>query len=336
MHWTGKVESVAFEIFGKPVAWYGIIITTAMLVGLFAAAWRLKKFNIKLDDLLEVFLIAIPLAVIFGRLGYVIPRFSEYFLVPDFGWADFVRIIAVWDGGITIMTGVPGGVLGGFIWCRWRKVDFLKALDVMICVVLLSQAIGRWGNFMNQELYGAAITDPSQQWFPLAVYIAREGGWFQALFFYEMVLNFLGFLIIMFFTDRVHMKGFGTAAYVAAYGIIRFIMEFFRDDGHIYDVVNYNQIICGLVGFGCLVFIAVRLVMLKKQGKRIWYPKGVPVDVVGSLWLKREDKKKDGDGSENNAEEEGKTPKKHFKSNKSKKRKSKKQNPVHNVLNPDE
>lgn len=319
MHWTGKVESVAFVIFGKPVAWYGIIITAAMLVGLFAAALRLKKFGIKLDDLLEVFLIAIPLAIIFGRLGYVIPRFSEYFLVPNFGWDDFVRAIAVWDGGITIMTAVPGGVLGGFIWCKWRKVDFIKVLDIMICVILLSQAIGRWGNFMNQELYGAEITDPAQQWFPWAVYIAKEGGWFQALFFYEMVLNFVGFLIIMFLTDRVHMRGFGTAAYVAAYGTIRFIMEFFRDDGHIYDVVNYNQIICGLIAVAAVAFIVVRLVMLKKEGKKIWYPKGVPVEVIGSVRLKPKDKKQD--DAEN--PEEIPVEKKRIKSNKSKKKKRK-------------
>ena len=172
IHWTGQVSPVAFTIFGRDIAWYGIIITCAMLAGLIAGTIRAKKIGMSFDDLVEVFICAIPLAILGARLGYVMVR-PEYF-PADFTWDDFVRIFAVWDGGLTIMTGVPFGVLGAWLWSKWRKVNFVDIADVVIPVVLLSQGLGRWGNFMNQEIYGAPITNPNMQWFPMGVYIASE------------------------------------------------------------------------------------------------------------------------------------------------------------------
>ncbi len=203
MHWTGKVQPIAFVLFGREVAWYGIIITTAMVVGLLVAVLLTKKIKLTSDDLLEMFLIAIPMAIIFARLGYVIVRPYEYFIIPNFNINDFINIFAIWDGGLTIISGAPGGILGGYLWCRWRKADFLRIADIAVCVLLLSQAIGRWGNFFNQEIYGAPITNEAWQWFPAAVYIAREGGFFQATFFYEMILNLIGFGVMLFISRRL-------------------------------------------------------------------------------------------------------------------------------------
>ncbi|MFI3228552.1 MAG: prolipoprotein diacylglyceryl transferase [Bacillota bacterium] len=276
--WTGNVQSVAFTVFGKDVAWYGIIITSAMLVGLFGAYIRCKKIGLTMDDLLEIFMIAIPLAVVCARLGYVFARPAQYLLVENFGWDDFVNIFAVWDGGLTIMTGVPGGILGGYIWCRWRKVDFLAGLDMIAPVVLLSQAIGRWGNFCNQEIYGAVITNANMQWFPMAVYIARDGAFHQALFFYEMVLNVLFFITIIVLSKRIKLKGFGILSYTGSYAFIRFVMEFFRDDGNIYDVINYTQLCCFIAAIACLAGIFILIYRSKKKGIRVWYKDKVPAN----------------------------------------------------------
>lgn len=284
IHWTGRVESVAFSIGNKDIAWYGIIITCAMLFGLFLAIKLGKKIKLKSDDMLEVFLIAIPVAVLCARLGYVIFRPSIYF-PSDFGWKDFVEIFAVWDGGLTIMTGAVGGVLGALIWCKWRKADFVTLIDTVIYVVLICQAIGRWGNFCNQEIYGAEIINPDNQWFPLAVYIARRGGWYQATFFYEFVLNIIGFVIIMMVQKRLDIRGKGFMLYGGAYGLIRFIMEFMRDDGDVYDVVNFNQIICGVVFVVCMGLLAYFIIMKKKKDERVWYGKGIPQKLIQPLRL---------------------------------------------------
>lgn len=280
MHWTGKVDSVAFTIFGRDIAWYGIIITLAMVTGLIVAMKRGKKVGLTSDDFLEIFMFAIPLAILFARLGYVMVRPDVYFNIPNFGWNDFVNVIAVWDGGLTIMTGVPGGILGGFLWSKWRKVDFITAADIIIPVVLLSQGLGRWGNFCNQEIYGGLITNTNLQWFPMAVYIANKGAFYQATFFYEMVMDIAAFFILISVQKRLKVRGAGLLGYLSSYCFIRFVMEFFRDDGNIYEKINYNQIICGIIAVAAFAALIAIIVIKIKKGERVWYAKGLPQELL--------------------------------------------------------
>lgn len=292
MHWTGRVQSVAFTIFGKPVAWYGIIITCAMLIGLVVGIRLAKRTKVKSDDLLELFLIAIPLAIVGARLGFVFAHFKSFFLVENFGWDNFVDIIAIWDGGLTIMTGAPCGILGGLIWCKWRKVNFLKLADSVICVILLSQALGRWGNFCNQELYGLAVTNPDLQFFPYAVFIAKEGGWFQAAFFYEFIANLMGFFIMLFLRKHLYLTGSGVLTYGFIYCTIRFIMEFFRDSTDILGIANTNQIFCSVAAIICLIIMAVLVILKTKKGEKIWYSHGIPDELYADVEPKRKAKTK--------------------------------------------
>lgn len=287
IHWTGKVQSVAFTIFGRPVAWYGIIITLAMLVGLVVAMCRGKRVGLSPDEFLEIFICAIPLAIICARLGYVMVRPEIYFRVENFGWKDFVNIFAIWDGGLTIMTGVPGGVLGAYLWSRWRKVDFIRGADLVIPVVILSQALGRWGNFCNQEIYGAAIANPNAQWFPLAVYIADRGGFYQATFFYEMMLNLTFFVAMMLIQQHMKVKGTGILMYLFSYPFVRFIMEFFRDDGNLYVTINYTQIICLMVAILSLAGIVVLCIRERQKGNTVWYKQKIPLSEWQDIHLNK-------------------------------------------------
>lgn len=286
MHWTGQINRIAFSFtIGSrniEVAWYGIILTLAMITALVVCIYRGKKYGLNLDSFIELFIICIPLAIIGARLGYVIIR-PEYFVKPDFGWSDFVAIFDVTEGGLTIMTGVPFGVLGGYIWTKVRKVDFWAAVDIILPVVLLAQGLGRWGNFMNQEIYGKLITNPSAQWFPLAVYIpfGREGsGFYQAAFFYEMVLNLLFFAIIIIVQKRLRLKGSGILMYIISYSFIRFLMDFTRDGGPKDDnVVLANLLFTALTTVIFSIIFVIRLIITQKNGEIIWYPKGVPDDL---------------------------------------------------------
>lgn len=275
--WTGNVKSVAFWIGDWPVQWYGIIITTAMLIGLIVGTKRLKKINVTSDDTLSLFLWAIPLAVIMARLGYVISRYEWYFTSP-YDWQAFVDTIAIWDGGLTIMWGVPGGVLGALIWSKIHKKNLLKVADIALPVVLLSQALGRWGNFCNQELYGQMITNPSAQWFPLAVYIADEQAFFQATFFYEMVLNIIGFFVLSYFVKHFDVKGLGTLSYATWYCLVRGSLEFIRDDGaSSFDgAVNLNMVICYTVAALAIILIVLLFFRKKKKGEQIFFKEGIP------------------------------------------------------------
>lgn len=290
IHWTGKVKPIAFTIFGRDIAWYGILITTAMLIGLIVAIRRAKKIGVTSDDMLELFMFVIPFAIVFARLGYVIFRPDEFFRVENFGWNEFVDVIAVWDGGLTIMTGVPGGILGAFIWTRWRKVDLVHLADAVMPVVLLSQALGRWGNFFNQEIFGRPITNPDFQFFPLAVYIERRGGFFQATFFYEMVLNILFFVALILILRHLRVKGAGLTMYVISYPFVRFIMEFMRDDEGFYKGVNFNQIICIILSVLAAGMFAYLIIRQQKKGEKVWYPKGIPAELYPVAKLKPKEK----------------------------------------------
>ncbi len=279
MHWTGKVTPVAFSIGKVSVAWYGILITIGMLISLAICVRRFKRINVKSDDVLTLFLICIPMAVIFARLGYVVSNYKYYFTSP-YDWDAFVNTIAIWKGGLTVMWGVPGGVLGGYIWCKMYKVDFVKAADLVLPTVLIAQVIGRWGNFFNQELYGQPVTDPTHQWFPLAIFIADEGGWYQATFFYEGVLNFIGFVVLAYLYYHVDIKGMGTLSYPAWYCLVRGSLEFIRaDEPNVVDkALGFNSVIlfCYLAAAICIGLIVFLGIRAQKKGQKIFYKKGIP------------------------------------------------------------
>jgi phosphatidylglycerol:prolipoprotein diacylglycerol transferase len=287
--WTGDVQRVAFIVFGRPVAWYGIIITFGMLVGLILAIYRTRKIKMDSGDVMELFIFVIPFAIVFARLGFVV--FRPEFFPKHFTWSDFVDIIAVWDGGLTILTGIPGGVLGAFLWCKLRKHDFINVSDRIAPVVLVSQAIGRWGNFFNQEIYGQPITNPDWQFFPVAVYIRDRAGYFQATFFYEMVLNLLFFAMLVIVLKRLRVKGAGILGYLFSYTLIRFIMEFMRDDLGFYKGVNFAQIICICVASLCLAAILVMTIVRIKKGEKVWYRKGIPDDKMPSAKISKAETK---------------------------------------------
>lgn len=268
------VEPIAFRIGSLSVAWYGIVITCGMLVALAISIHRLKRINVASDDVLTLFLICIPLAVIFARIGHVVSNISYYEAHPE-------KVIAIWEGGLTIMWGVPGGVLGGVIWAKIWKKDFFRCADLILPSVLIAQAIGRWGNFFNQELYGMEITNVAHQWFPLGVYIAREGAWFQATFFYEMVLNTIGFFVLGYLIRHIDVKGFGTLSYPAWYCLVRGSLEFIRagDPENVVDkAFGFNSVIlfCYLAAAICIVLMVVLCVCAKKKGRKVFFKNGIP------------------------------------------------------------
>ncbi|MDR0854865.1 MAG: prolipoprotein diacylglyceryl transferase [Christensenellaceae bacterium] len=280
IHWTGRVKSVAFTLGKVTVAWYGIIVTLGILAATATCVIHGKKKGLILDDWAELFLFVVPFSILIGRLGYV---FAQWEYVFDDGFS-FLEMIAVWEGGITITTALLGGVVGASVWALIRKKNILVVIDTLAICVFVGQAIGRWGNFMNQELYGQAITNTSQQWFPYAVFITRtmrDGtviplGWFQATFFYEAFADALGFVIGLILLKRIKFKGSGTLMYFGFYCTIRFVMEFYRQTEEIYENGNFTQVIVLIIAILSAITFAVLWIINVKKGNRVWYGKGVP------------------------------------------------------------
>lgn len=271
---TASDSRVAFSIGNLTVQWYGLLIVCGMLLGLLYACWQAKRVGLSSDDAVELFLWLIPLAIVFARLLYVIPRADEYFGNNGLeGWDKFVNVIAVWKGGITIIGGLVGGLLGAiFFTLRHKKqTNYLNVIDLVVVPVLIGQIIGRWGNFVNQEAFGLPITDEALQFFPFGVYITDPSGveeafrsivyshiqaggggnWFCATFFYEGVWNTIGAIFCVLMWSKNYQKkypGILMIFYLFWYCIGRYWLEFLR-----MDAVPVTKTACLIVAILALV-----------------------------------------------------------------------------------
>lgn len=244
---AAKSREIAFEIGNLSVRWYGLILTFAMVLGLIWIIFYGKKKGYTSDDMIELFLWIIPLAVIFARIVYVIVRPAPtdgYFPVEGWGFKElfdgytkphtFVNLFAIWNGGITIIGGVIGGIIGGAIFAHKKHFKLSSLFDIAIPVLLFAQGIGRWGNFINQEAYGLAVTNPAWQWFPFAVQIGQN--YYAATFFYAFVWNVTGAVLIFLATRKCKVTGMSVFMYLTWYCFKRGILEFIR-----LDAVGYHE-----------------------------------------------------------------------------------------------
>jgi phosphatidylglycerol:prolipoprotein diacylglycerol transferase len=264
-----SINKVAFSIGSLTVEWYGIIITSAMLLCVLYCMHEAPRIGLTRDDVLEMFLWVVPLAVVFSRLFYIVPRADHYF--PWDSWQAFVDAWAIWKGGITIIGGIAGGFLGGlFYWLRKRRsVKFGQLADLVIPTLLFAQAIGRWGNFINQEAFGVAINNPSLQWFPFAVYIDNAAGfadgWYAATFFYESVLNTIAALIaFLIWRKNKRYPGILIFFYFAWYFFIRALLEYIRLDA-VPVTQTLSFVIFPLAILGGIAYIVIQNRRLKKK-----------------------------------------------------------------------
>ena len=254
------VDRVAFEVFGVPVYWYGIIITSAIVLDFFLLGYFCRKFGYDKDMPFDLVLSAVLLGIVGARLFSVI--FDSGASIADF--------FNFRDGGMSIVGALIGGVIGVGIYCLIKKTNFFLVTDALAPLVLFSQSIGRWGNFFNGEVYGKLITNSAYQWFPLAVKVGNN--WYQALFFYESILNLLGAILILclFFKFRKNF-GIATGAYLIYYGTVRFFLEPLRDAEFILRLgkLPISQIMSAVMVIVGIAIIVVAIVNHKKKSKEL-------------------------------------------------------------------
>ncbi|MCR5553541.1 MAG: prolipoprotein diacylglyceryl transferase [bacterium] len=248
------LDRVAFTIFGFDVYWYGLIIACAILVAFCLSFILTKPKGLSKDMPIDVFLAIVPLGIICARLFSVI--FDSQTTILDF--------FKFRDGGMSIIGAILGGVIGILILCKIKKYKFLQVSDLIVPVLILAQAIGRWGNFANGEVYGWVINNPSFQFFPIAVDIS--GTWHMALFFYEFVFNILGAVMLFLLYYKTKKTGICTGAYLVYYGIVRLVLETFRDSQFILRLwgLPISQIISGIF---IIVGIIILILVNKKEKK---------------------------------------------------------------------
>lgn len=246
-------DPVAFNLFGKNVYWYAIIICVGMILAMLYAHFNAEKSGLKKDDVLDLAIVIIPVAVVCARLFYV--------LTDDVKQKTFTEVIAVWDGGISIIGALIGGGIAVAAVALVKKRSLLDTLDLVVRCVLIGQIVGRIGNFINVEVYGIETA------LPWGMYIESYGYAVHPLFLYEMLWNLIGFVILHCIAKKKHFSGEIFFGYVAWYGLGRAFLELLRDpeyilSGHISHILAVLAFIIGAV---CLVIFGIRAVRKSKH-----------------------------------------------------------------------
>ena len=248
-----------FSIFGFEIKFYGIIIALGMLIAIIIAVYNTKYRGLKSDDIYTVALFVLPLSILGARSYYCI--FSDYSYT-------FLEFIDIRSGGMAIYGGVIGGALGILLYCLIFKKNFIKIADVAVVSLILGQAIGRWGNFFNQEAYGYEITNKAMQWFPFGVFIESNNAWHLATFFYESMCNFAIFALLMVLIRKTKTPGIITGAYLIGYGLVRCLIEGLRTDSLYWGIFRVSQVLSViLILAGIIIILLVKLIPRWKKSK---------------------------------------------------------------------
>ncbi|MFM1581790.1 prolipoprotein diacylglyceryl transferase [Helcococcus bovis] len=219
---------VAFSFLGIDVYWYGVLIVTGMILAVYLVSRELKRLGENPDLIYDIAIWVLPASIIGARLYYVIFEFGRY----DNIW----EMINVRDGGLAIHGGVIAAVLVGFIYSKIKRINFFKVSDLVAIFMPLAQAIGRWGNFINNEAHGGLTNAP---W---ALII--DGQKYHPTFFYESLGNFLIFLgLFIYYRKKSPNTGKLTSLYMIFYGILRFFVESLRTDSLWWGPIRVAQLV---------------------------------------------------------------------------------------------
>jgi len=271
---TIHADRIAFSIFGLDVYWYGIIITTAVVLGILYAIKSAKTVGLIPDNVFEMAFWGVLAGVAGARLYFVIFSGEKYDLIT--------AIVGIRDGGLAIYGGIIGSVIGASIVAKLSKIKFAPFADLVGAGFLLGQGIGRWGNFFNQEAFGKA-TASNLPWGMTGDIINRSpavmaeqstlGSQGYALvhpcFLYESLWCLLGFALLYFYTRKLKsFDGEVFLLYVAWYGTGRALIEPLRTDSLMLGNLKVSLLLAiASAVFALGVFVYFKFILSKKRIK---------------------------------------------------------------------
>ena len=225
--------------------YYGLIIAIGLVLAVIYACRRGDKFGLKEDDILDGVIWVTPFAIVCARIYYCAFSWEEYA-------ADPISVLYIWNGGIAIYGGVLGAILGMAVMSRIKKVKFTAVLDLILMSFLIGQSIGRWGNFMNREAFGAA----TDSFFKMGLYNTRTNAveYYHPTFLYESVWNLCGFVLLHFLSKKRKYDGQIALSYAAWYGLGRCMIEGLRVDSLWWGPFRVSQL---LAGISCIAAVSL-------------------------------------------------------------------------------
>ncbi len=259
------IDKIAFTVFGHGIAWYGILITFGMVLAILLALHICKKEGITSDDIIDLAFTVIVFGIIGARTYYVAFSWGDInYVVSDGGllhniFGTLYNCIAVWEGGLAIYGGVLGGLISAFVFSKIKKINYLKLTDILAPCVLVGQIIGRWGNFINIEAYGAETTLP---WRMGITYIINDTviseKFVHPTFLYESLWNVCVITVILILYRKKKFDGQMSATYFIGYGIGRMLIEGLRTDSLMLGNLRVSQGLSFLlVVIGVMMYIVL-------------------------------------------------------------------------------
>ena len=268
MKWIAGISPISFPLFGieiNPPAgfsignfsiqFYGILIGLGLMLAVIYGWKRCNQFGIKQDDITDGVLYIVPFAIICARLYYCIFEWDRYAANP-------ISILYIWNGGLAIYGGVIGAVVGMAVFCYFKKIKLPALLDLVLLGFLIGQTIGRWGNFMNREAYGAE----TDSFLRMGLFLDADRNfsfqmhYYHPTFLYESLWNGLGFVLLHFLSKKRQYDGQIALGYALWYGLGRTIIEQLRTDSLYWGPVRVSQMVAAAscVAASVVLFLLAR------------------------------------------------------------------------------
>ncbi len=255
------MHPVIFELGPLQVRFYGLMYVVAIITASYIinAEVRRKRIPLSSDEVTNLMLTTIIAALITARLYYIVFNWGYYSAYP-------VEIPAIWHGGLAIHGGIIGGLIGGWLYLKRKSVPFWRMADCVAPSLIIGQAFGRFGNFMNGDAHGRPTDMPWGIIFPPESIAGREfpGIPLHPAMLYELFINVIIFCFLWFFLrKRPHKDGFIFAAYIALYSLGRLFVEHFRADSLMLGPLKAAQVV------SIIIIIAAAIIITRKK---LWTP----------------------------------------------------------------
>lgn len=271
-----SLNRVFIEIGSWPIYWYGVIIATGAILGLYIVTKESNRLGMQKDLMVDLIVFAVPISILFARLYYVIFEWENYVGGP--WW----KVFAVWEGGLAIHGALIGAVVTAIVFARVKKISFWQLADIAAPGLILGQAIGRWGNFMNQEAHGGPMSQAAyenfHQYLPdfIMNQMCIDGVMYYPTFLYESFWNILVLILLLYLRRRHPLRGELFLTYLMTYSVGRFFIEGLRTDSlYIVGQIRTAQLLSIVLIVAALALLIYRrkVVKVHYNGKKVKRPK---------------------------------------------------------------
>ena len=261
------LDPVLLELGPITIYWYGVIIATGALLGIYLGMKEAERVGWNKEIIIDFVFYAIIFAILSARIYYVVFEWERYADGP------FWKVFAIWEGGIAIHGAILGGVLTAIVFAKVRNIDFWKLVDIAAPSLILGQAIGRWGNFMNQEAHGGPVSEQAYenflQYLPdfIMNQMTIDGIMYHPTFLYESVWNVVVFVFLILLRKYNPIRGEIFLSYLILYSVGRFFIEGMRTDSlYIIEGLRTAQVVSVT-----LILIGIILIIYRRKAGSLRY-----------------------------------------------------------------